>query len=95
MESSCRLQSGLRWGFWDWLTLAGSQPSVPTIVLGVDLPDLPKRSTYRLSPGQPTPGRPNLLRPPIALTRGTGILTSFPSTTAFALALGADSPCAD
>jgi hypothetical protein len=27
--------------------------------------------------------------------RGTGILTGFPSTTPFGLALGADSPCAD
>ena len=59
------------------------------------IPDLPKITTYRLSPGQPTPGTPNLLRPPIAVTRGAGILTSFPSTTPFGLALGADSPCAD
>jgi hypothetical protein len=59
------------------------------------IPDLPKITTYRLSPGQPTPGTPTLLRLSIAVTRGAGILTSFPSTTAFALALGADSPCAD
>lgn len=56
---------------------------------------MPKIQTYRLSPGQPTPGTPNLLRPSIALTRGAGILTCFPSTTTFVLALGADSPCAD
>ena len=56
---------------------------------------MPKTHSYRLSPGQPTPGRPNLLRPPIALMRGAGILTSFPSTTHFCLALGADSPCVD
>ena len=56
---------------------------------------MPKIHSYRLSPGQPTPGRPNLLRPPIALMRGAGILTSFPSTTHFCLALGADSPYAD
>ncbi len=56
---------------------------------------MPKPSTYRLSPGQPTPGTPTLLRLSIAVTRGAGILTSFPSTTAFALALGADSPCVD
>jgi hypothetical protein len=37
----------------------------------------------------------NLLRPHIALNSGAGILTSFPSDTAFALSLGADSPCAD
>ena len=46
-------------------------------------------------PRQPTAGTPNLLRPPIAVTRGAGILTSFPSTTPFGLALGADSPCVD
>jgi len=50
---------------------------------------------YTLKPGRPTPGRPNLLRPPIASVIGTGILTRFPSTTPFGLALGADSPCAD
>ena len=43
----------------------------------------------------PTAGMCNLLRLPIASCRGTGILTSFPSTTPFGLALGADSPCAD
>ena len=57
--------------------------------------DLPTRHVYTLEPGRPTPGRHNLLRPPIASCRGTGILTSFPSTTRFRLALGADSPCAD
>ena len=50
---------------------------------------------YTLKPGHPTPGQPNLLRPPIASKIGTGILTCFPSTTPFGLALGADSPCAD
>ena len=63
--------------------------------LDIKIPDLPKISAYILSPGQPTPGRPSLLRPPIAIARGTGILTCFPSTTPFGLALGADSPCAD
>ena len=58
-------------------------------------PDLPKGHAYTLEPGHPTPGRFNLLRPPIALQIGTGILTRFPSTTALALVLGADSPCAD
>jgi hypothetical protein len=56
---------------------------------------LPKVHSYRLSPGQPTPGTPTLLRHPIAIAIGAGILTSFPSTTHFCLALGADSPCAD
>ena len=46
-------------------------------------------------PGHPTPGQPFTIRPPIALEIGAGILTSFPSATAFALALGADSPYAD
>ena len=63
--------------------------------LRIDLPDLPKRSPYTLKPRHPTLGLPNLLRPHIALYRGTGILTCFPSTTHFCLALGADSPCVD
>ena len=63
--------------------------------LDIKSPDLPKLSAYILSPGQPTPGRSSLLRPLIAVTPSTGILTSFPSTTPFGLALGADSPCAD
>ena len=46
-------------------------------------------------PGHPTPGQLSTIRPPIALRDGAGILTSFPSATAFALALGADSPYAD
>jgi hypothetical protein len=57
--------------------------------------DLPTRSAYPLEPGHPTPGRPSLLRPPIATLQGTGILARLPSTTPFGLALGADSPCAD
>ena len=63
--------------------------------LGVDPADLPTGSTYTLEPGRPTPGSLNLLRPPIASDGGTGILTCFPSTTPFGLALGTDSPCAD
>ena len=57
--------------------------------------DLPPSSAYQLEPGCPAPGWPTLLRPPIAFTGGTGILTCFPSTTPFGLALGADSPSAD
>src|SRR5207244_3240736 len=57
--------------------------------------DLPIEHVYTLEPGRPTPGQLNLLRPPIAFQAGTGILTRFPSTTALALVLGADSPCAD
>ena len=48
-----------------------------------------------LSPGQPSPGQPSLLRHPVAANRSAGMLTSFPSTTPFGLALGADLPCAD
>ena len=72
-------------------------PAMPVVsYLGVNgAPDFPKAPAYLLSPGQPTPGRPNLLRHPIAVTAGTGMLTCFPSTTPFGLALGADSPCAD
>src|SRR5690606_17718143 len=62
---------------------------------GNDLPDLPKRSPYTLKHGQPTPCQPSLLRHSIAVTVGIGILTDFPSTTPFGLALGADSPCPD
>src|SRR5690606_12403678 len=64
-------------------------------VLGIKIPDLPKISAYHLKLGQPTPSWPSLLRPPIAVTRSTGILTRFPSTTLFSLALGTDSPCVD
>ena len=63
--------------------------------LDIKSPDLPKLSAYILSPGQPTPGRSSLLRHSIAVITSTGILTSFPSTTPFGLALGADSPYAD
>ena len=56
---------------------------------------MPAQHAYTLEPGRPTPGLVNLLRPPIAFHVGAGILTRFPSTTALALILGADSPCAD
>ena len=58
--------------------------------LNIKNSDLPKFSAYILSPGQPTPGRFSLLRPLIAVTNGAGMLTCFPSTTPFGLALGAD-----
>ena len=58
-------------------------------------PDLPSLSAYMHIPGLPTPGSPSLLRPPFALIQSPGILTWFPSTTRFRLALGADSPCSD
>ncbi len=53
-------------------------------------PDLPKLTPYSLKPGQPTPGWPSLLRLSIAVIRGAGILTCFPSITHFCLTLGAD-----
>jgi hypothetical protein len=73
------------------------QASKPAIVVTPQLrpPDLPKGHAYTLKPGHPSPGLPNLLRHPIACQIGAGILTRFPSTTALALILGADSPCAD
>ena len=58
-------------------------------------PDFPEAPAYALKPGQPTPGPPSLLRHPVAAGNGAGMLTSFPSTTPFGLALGADLPCAD
>ena len=72
----------------------GSQ-GTSSSVLGIKDPDLPKSSAYHLKPGHPTPGWPSLLRPPIAITQSTGILTCYPSTTHFCLALGTDSPCSD
>ncbi len=45
-----------------------------------------------LEPGRPSPGQPSLLRSPIAVTTSTGILTRFPSTTLFSLALGSTHP---
>src|SRR5678815_5917561 len=77
--------------------LRGTSPLVITSQLS--RPDLPKQHAYTLDPrpllDKPICGMCNLLRLPIASCRGTGILTSFPSTTRFRLALGADSPCAD
>ena len=63
--------------------------------LEIMFPDLPKNTFYTFRSGQPTPVWSSLLRHPIAITSGTGILTCFPSTTPFGLALGTDSPCAD
>ena len=63
--------------------------------LGITTPDLPEIASYTLEPGHPTPGRPSLLRPPIAIMSGAGVLTCFPSATRLRLTLGADSPCAD
>ena len=59
------------------------------------LPDFPSNQPYALSRGQPTPRWPSLLRPSITDYISTGILTRFPSTTHFCLALGADLPCPD
>jgi len=68
----------------------GSRHHVSSIASRICL----RNQTTRLN-HHPTGGWSSLLRPPIASWRGTGILTCFPSTTLFSLALGADSPCAD
>src|SRR5947209_12478941 len=47
---------------------------------------------YGCQTGHPSPVSPTLLRPPTARVTGSGILTGFPSTTPFGLALGADLP---
>ena len=77
-----------------WVSLA-SDPRILVITPHLSHADLPTRHDYTLKPPIPTDGRANLLRPPIASRIGTGILTCFPSTTHFCLALGADSPYAD
>ena len=72
------------------------RPEGPSVITPqLRAPDLPGAHAYTLSPGHPTPGPPNFLRPPIASTIGAGILTRFPSATTFVLTLGADSPSAD
>ena len=76
-------------------TTSGSQRTRSSSRLSLAVPDLPGTAAYALSPGQPSPGRSSLLRHPIAADIGAGMLTSFPSTTPFGLALGADLPCAD
>ncbi len=45
-------------------TLLSKRHRHHALVLNKD-PDLPKSSTYTLKPGQPTPGWPYLLRPPL------------------------------
>ena len=76
---------------------AASSGANPAFVIAPQLrpPDLPKGHAYTLKPGRPSPGLPNLLRPPIACQVGAGVLTRFPSVTTLVLTLGADSPCAD
>ena len=70
-------------------------PKTSSSGLGIDAPDLPGAPPYAVKPGLPIPGRCSLLRPPFAAAVSTGLLTGFPSTTPFGLALGADSPCVD
>jgi hypothetical protein len=52
-------------------------------------------SAYTCSTGMPSPVPPTLVRPPMALASGSGILTGFPSPTPLGLGLGTDLPCAD
>ena len=68
----------------------GLKPSSSRLGVVYGAADLPTAPAYTLKPGRPSPGWPTLLRPPIAVIRGTGILTCFPSTTPFGLALGTD-----
>jgi hypothetical protein len=63
--------------------------------LGIISPDFPKPTTYLLRLAKPTASQLSLLRHPIETHKSTGILTRFPSTTPFGLALGTDSPYAD
>ncbi len=70
-------------------------PKTSSSGLGMAPPDLPGAAPYTVKPGLPIPGWLSLLRPPFAVSVSTGLLTGFPSTTPFGLALGADSPCAD
>lgn len=78
-------------------TFPGSLASAPSSLkrnssshLSNKLPDLPKSSTYMLIPELPISGSLSLLRHRITNIPSTGILTCFPSTTPFSLALGAD-----
>lgn len=52
---------------------------------GIGFPDLPKKPSYSLAPGIPTPGPPTLLRPPFAPTRHHryGNINPFPISYAF------------
>ena len=52
-------------------------------------------SIYTPSPRKPSRDSPTLVCPPIALARGSGFLTGFPSSTPLGLDLGTDLPCAD
>ena len=63
--------------------------------LRIDPPDLPKGPPTRLNRDIQHPACLTFSVPTSHHIDGTGILTCFPSTTHFCLALGADSPCAD
>lgn len=52
-------------------------------------------SSRTFKPVKPISGQFSLLRPSISTKNGTGILTRYPSTTLFSLALGPDLPSAD
>ena len=73
-----------------WASIPSSPWGLPITPQGHGIPDLPGMPPYTLGPAIPAAGGPSLLRPPFALIEGTGILTCFPSTTPFGLALGAD-----
>jgi hypothetical protein len=93
VRSPCNLTlRGFSWerGISSFRLLRGLVPC-----LEVDPPDLPKGSLYTLHRDVQHPACLTFSVPPIALHSGSGLLTRFPSATAFALTLGADSPCAD
>ena len=71
-------------------SVASSQLRNSPSHLGIADPDFPKSTPYLLRPGKPTPGQHSLLRHPFETHKSTGILTCFPSTTPFGLALGPD-----
>ncbi len=93
VRSPCNLTlRGFSWerGISSFRLLRGLVPR-----LGVNPPDLPRESTYTLHRDVQPPACLTFSVPSIALHSGSGLLTRFPSATAFALTLGADSPCAD
>ena len=94
-ESVCGTDTSLapRGDFLGSMGLRASGLAATSSPLGVAAPPFYRMGpTYGLEPGQPSPGRATLLRPP-SLQRqrgGTGILTCHPSPTPFGLGLGSD-----
>ncbi len=85
------LARGFSWQF--GLSCFRSVSSSPSLLSSAGLLS-PASSPTSLAPALPAAGQPTLLRHPLAQTtfRGTGILTCYPSTTPFGLALGPTNP---